>query len=254
MKKNIFTVFVISMMTCFLITCTLALADESAKESDQTQKSEDSIAEVSTPGQLTDASEPDLKLPNDITNGQKSEVPTSSPKDNIDGVELSVAQIIEKAEQGDVYSQYDLALMYFDGKDVPQNMDQATSLLLEAANRGHLRAQQYLASLYESGSLGFPKDKDKAEYWSKLRGRLPSSITENLGQADGSKKGIAFSGFALFAVFIVFALIAIAFIINKKKIKTIEPAKAETMTLDALESQSDSEPESEITLDDLSDS
>ena len=63
--------------------------------------------------------------------------------------------------------------------------------------------------------------------------------------------------FALFIAFIVFALFAVAFIINKQKIKTKTPTKAETITLDALESQSDqadSEPGSDITFDDLSDS
>lgn len=120
MKKTIFTIFVIFIMTGFLITCTLPPANADTKGND--------------------------------------------PKENIDSVEISVAQIIEKAEQGDIYAQYDLALMYADGKRLPQNNEQASSWLLKAANRGHLRAQQYLASLYESGKLGFPKDKDKAEY------------------------------------------------------------------------------------------
>ena len=215
MKKTIFTIFIISMMTGFLITCTLPLANAESTVSDQAQKSVDR-------------------------------------KNNIDSVEVSVAQIIEKAEQGDIYAQYDLALMYADGRRVPQNTDQASSWLLKSANGGHLGAQQYLASLYEAGKLGFPKDKDKAKYWSNLKGRLPSSPTGIQGQDDGSKKGISFSVFALFTAFIVFALFAIAFIINKQKIKTKAPAKTETITLDALESQSDSEPESDITLDDLS--
>ena len=233
MKKTIFTVFAIVMITGFLITCTLPRANAGSKGSDQAQKNVDSIAELSTPGQLT-------------------EIPPSTPKDNVDSVEVSVAQIMEKAEQGDIYAKYDLALMYADGKRVSQNTDKAASLLLEAANRGHLRAQQYLASLYESGRWGFPKDKDKAEYWSQLRGRFPSSTTGIQGQDDGSAKGISFSVFALFTAFIVFALIAVAFIINKQKIKIKAPAKTKTITLDALESQSDSEPGSDITLDDLS--
>ncbi len=176
MKKNIFIFFIISMMTGFLITCTLSLASEVSEDTDQAQAQEsvDSIAEQSTPAQLPNASELDQKIQNDISNNQEPEVPPSIPIDNYDSVELSVAQIIEKAEQGDIYVQYDLALMYADGKGVPQNNDQAAAWLLEAANRGHLQSQQYLASLYESGKLGFSKDKDKAVYWSKLRGRLPS--------------------------------------------------------------------------------
>jgi len=231
MKKNIFIFFVLSVMTGFLINCTLPPANAESNENDHGQKIVVCTAELSNPEQLT-------------------EIPPSTPKDNIDHVEISIAQIIEKAEQGDIYSQYDLALMYFDGKDVPQNIDKASSWLLEAANRGHLRAQQYVATLYESGKLGFPKDKDKAEYWSSLRGRPASSTTGNQGQVNGSKKGISFSGFTIFAVLIVFALIAVAFVINKKKIKTTEAPK--TVTLDFLESHSDSEPVSDITLDDLS--
>jgi len=214
--------FIISMMIGFLITYTLSRAYAGSNGIDTAQKS----------------------------------------KDNIDSVELSVAQIMEKAEQGDIYAQYNLALMYADGKRVSQNMDQAASWLLKAANQGHLEAQHYLASLYESGRWGFPKDKDKAEYWSNLGGRVPSSTTGNQRQENGSKKGISFSWLAFFAAFIVFALIAVAFIIDKKKIKTIKPTKNEPITLDSLESltdqtespQTDGEPESDITFDDLSDS
>ena len=182
MKKNIFTFFIISMITGFLITCTLSQASEGSKESDQAKKSVDSIADLSTPAQLADSSELEKKIQNDISIHQESEDPPSIPMDNFDNVELSVAQIIEKAEQGDIYVQYDLALMYADGKGVPQNNDHAASWLLEAANRGHLQSQQYLASLYESGKWGFPKDQDKAAYWSKLSGRLPSSKTGNQRQ------------------------------------------------------------------------
>jgi len=223
MKKFIFTIFVISIMTGFLITCTLPRANAGSKGTGQAQKSMDSVAELST------------------------------PKSNVDGIELSVAHIIEKAEQGDIYAQYDLALMYAEGSRVSQDMDQAASLLLEAANRGHLKAQRYLASLYENGKWGFSQDMDKAEYWSNLRGRLPSSATGDIGQEDGSKKGLPFSGFALFAAFIIFALIAIAFIINKKIVKTVKPTETETITLDDLESQTD-QAESDISFDDLSDS
>lgn len=253
MKKNIFILFIISMMTGFLITCTLSLANEVSEDTDQaqTQESVDRVAELSMPAQLPEAKEPDQTIKNDISNLQEPEVPPSIPIDNYDSVELSVAQIIEKAEQGDIYVQYDLAFMYANGKGVPQDNDQAASWILKAANRGHLQSQQHLASLYESGKWGFPKDKDKAAYWSKLRGRLPSSTTGNQDQEDNSKMGVSFSGFTLFAVFIVFALIAIVFIINKKKIKTTEPAKPATITLDFLESQADSESESDIKFDDL---
>jgi hypothetical protein len=221
MKKNIFTVFVISLMIGFLITYTLSRAYAESNGSEKAQKSK-----------------------------------------NIDSVELSVTQIMEKAEKGDIYAQYNLALMYADGKRVSQNMDQAAALLLKAANQGHLEAQHYLASLYESGKWGFSKDKDKAEYWSNLGGRIPSATTGNQRQEDGSKKGISYFWFACFVVFIFFSLIVIVFIIDKKKIKTIEPTKTETITLDSLESQfdqtespkTDSEPGSDITFNDLSDS
>jgi hypothetical protein len=221
MKKTIFKVFVISIMTGLLITYTLSRAYAESNGSEKAQKSK-----------------------------------------NIDSVELSVSQIMEKAEKGDIYAQYNLALMYAGGKLVSQDMDQATLWLQKAANQGHLEAQRYLASLYESGKWGFPQDKDKAEYWSNLGGRIPSATTGNQRHDEGSRKGISYSWLALFAALIVFSLIAIAFIIDKKKIKTIEPTKNETITLDSLESQfdqtespqADSESEPDITFDDLSDS
>jgi hypothetical protein len=226
MKKTIFTYFVISLATVSLISCTLCRGYAASNESDKSQKSK-----------------------------------------NIDSVELTAAQVIEKAEKGDIYAQYNIALMYAEGKGVSQNMDQAASWLLKAANQGHLEAQHYLASLYESGRWGFRKDKDKAEYWSNLGGRIPSSTTGNQMQDDRSKKGISFFWFTLFVALIVFSLIFIVFIIHKKNIKTVEPAKTETISLDSLEKQFDrteskftespqtvSEPESDITFDDLSDS
>jgi hypothetical protein len=192
----------------------------------------------------------------------QTEVPASIPGDNYDGVVLSVNQIIKKAEQGDIYAQYNLALMYADGKGVSQDIDQSASWLLEAANHGHFEAQRYLASLYETGGWGFPRDNDKAEYWKNLRGRLPSSTTGNTRQEDDSKKGTSYSGFALFSAFIIFGLIGLAFIVNKKKIKTTK--QTETIALDFLESnsnqietidpespQSESSSESDITFDDL---
>jgi hypothetical protein len=226
MRKTLFKVFVLSMMTGFIITFNLSLAYAVSDERDKAQKGK-----------------------------------------NSDSVEISVAQIMENAKRGDITAQYNLALIYAEGKRITKNMDQAASWLLKAANQGHLEAQHYLASLYESGGWGFPKDRDKSEYWSNLGGRFPSSTTGNQRQVNGSKKGIFFSWIAISIVFIVFSLIALTIIINKKKIKTLEPKQKETVDLGTLESdfdqnqsiisgspQSNSEAESDITFDDLSDS
>lgn len=77
-----------------------------------------------------------------------------------------LALIKEKAENGDIEAQCDLALLYFDmgGKMLRVK---AIDLLVKAADKGSARASFILGQCYEQGR-GVKKNKDKAlEYYSK---------------------------------------------------------------------------------------
>ena len=73
-----------------------------------------------------------------------------------------------------------------------------------------------------------------------------------MGQGTDAKGRTAFSGFAVFAVIIVIVLIAVAFTMSRKKIKST--GQEQTVALDFLETDLEQEPETDITLDDLTNS
>mgnify|MGYP001822851531 CR=1 FL=1 len=71
------------------------------------------------------------------------------------------------AEQGYDKAQYNLALMYYDGKGVPQNHAEAVKWFHKAAEQGHDKAQYDLALMYGKGE-GVPQNYVEAYAWSNL--------------------------------------------------------------------------------------
>jgi TPR repeat protein len=55
-------------------------------------------------------------------------------------------------------AKFNLGCLYFEGIIVEKNHKKAFILFQEAANLGHLEAQQYLKAMTEEG-LGLPTDK-----------------------------------------------------------------------------------------------
>ena len=73
-------------------------------------------------------------------------------------------QFREAAEQGDATAQYNLALMYDSGKDIPQDDAKAIKWYLEAATQGYAPAQYNLSMVHFFGK-GTPQDYVAAYKW-----------------------------------------------------------------------------------------
>jgi TPR repeat protein len=71
---------------------------------------------------------------------------------------------LKKAEQGDADAQYSLAMMYYKGKGVPQDYEQAVHWWTKAAEQGNADAQYSLGWMYDKGQ-GVPQDYEQAVYW-----------------------------------------------------------------------------------------
>lgn len=75
-----------------------------------------------------------------------------------------VKTITRAASSGDVYAQFKLANMYFEGKGVEQNDAEAAKWFLEAARQDHAEAQFIIGTLYEKGD-GVQKSDAHAYSW-----------------------------------------------------------------------------------------
>jgi TPR repeat protein len=78
--------------------------------------------------------------------------------------EATVAQLLERANAGDVDAQWSLAKAYYHGERIPQNDGQALRWCREAAEQGHAEAQWSLAKAYQHGE-GVPQDHVQALQW-----------------------------------------------------------------------------------------
>lgn len=68
------------------------------------------------------------------------------------------------AEQGDPAAQYNLGLLYLDGRGVPQSPAQAVSWFRRAAEQDYTPAQHNLGAMYGSGQ-GVKRDYIQAYKW-----------------------------------------------------------------------------------------
>jgi TPR repeat protein len=89
-------------------------------------------------------------------------VSSAPPKTNTQTDEI--AELRARAEQGDAEAQYNIGVMYSDGRGVPQDETQATAWFRKAAEQGHTDAQFCLGVMYENG-LGVPRDNAQAVVW-----------------------------------------------------------------------------------------
>lgn len=71
------------------------------------------------------------------------------------------------ADQGDVSAQFNLGVMYFEGKGVPQNYVEAFNWFKKVADQGNSNAQYNLAVGYSKGR-GVPINYKKAYIWYSL--------------------------------------------------------------------------------------
>ena len=94
------------------------------------------------------------------------------------------------AEQGDAYAQYNLGMMYAEGKGVAQNDSSSVKWFTLAAKNGNAIAQVNLGFMYQYGK-GIKKDNKEAVSWYRLaaeQGNIEGQV--NLGLMYRSGKGI----------------------------------------------------------------
>ncbi len=88
------------------------------------------------------------------------------------------------AEQGLVEAQYNLALIYYHGKGIPVDLEQAQQWYLRAAEQNYVRAQYRVAEMYEKGE-GPRKDLIQAYFWFRVAG------TEKYSDARKRRRKVA---------------------------------------------------------------
>ena len=78
-------------------------------------------------------------------------------------------KIVAFAYYGDAQQQYNLAIMYQDGRDIiPQNPIKAFYWFRKSAKQGHADAQYELGMMYYTGGDSVKQDSIKAVHWLKL--------------------------------------------------------------------------------------
>tara|TARA_B110000977_G_scaffold195536_1_gene274179 strand:- start:661 stop:1806 length:1146 start_codon:yes stop_codon:yes gene_type:complete len=94
--------------------------------------------------------------------------------------ELALYWYQKAAERGDVHSQTNLGIMYFNGEGTEKNHKMAFKFLQLAAEAGYPRGQFNLAEIYRDGSEFTPKDINVALHWFTLSAEqgYAYSITE----------------------------------------------------------------------------
>ena len=85
------------------------------------------------------------------------------------------------AEQGEVHAQYNLGIMYANGRGVKQDLFNAKEWYQKAADQGYAKAQYNLGVMYEEGR-GVKQDYFKAvEWWQKAADQGYAPAQYNLG-------------------------------------------------------------------------
>jgi hypothetical protein len=82
-------------------------------------------------------------------------------------IETGLFWYTQAANQGNIASQFDLAVIYQIGKyEVEKDIKKAVSWYEKAAEQNHIESQYFLSQIYSEGS-GIPKNSKKAAYWCK---------------------------------------------------------------------------------------
>ena len=102
----------------------------------------------------------------------------------------SLAAVIYVAEQGDVFAQYNLGVMYDTGEGVPEDAAEAVRWFRAAAEQGHARAQYNLGVKYATGE-GVPEDDAEAVRWYRAAAEQGIAFAQyNLGDMYATGRGV----------------------------------------------------------------
>jgi uncharacterized protein len=85
---------------------------------------------------------------------------------------------IPAAEAGDAVAQYNLGIMYYNGKGVPQDYAEAVKWYRLTADQGDADAQYNLGVMYEKGQ-GVPQDYAEAVKWYRLAADQGTANAQN---------------------------------------------------------------------------
>jgi len=83
--------------------------------------------------------------------------------------ETALSEWRPAAQEGLAEAQFNLALLYYHGKGVALDLEQAHQWYLRAAEQDFLRAQYRVAEMYEKGE-GVRKDLIQAYFWFRVAG------------------------------------------------------------------------------------
>ncbi len=123
----------------------------------------------------TEVSEEPVKDPEEEVSPQPE---ASSKEDNEESTDETIVEdeeplpdavqgLKERADQGEALAQFKLASLYESGRDgVPKNLPKAAAFYRKAAEQGRADAQYNLGMMYESGH-GIEKDPVEAARWFK---------------------------------------------------------------------------------------
>lgn len=93
---------------------------------------------------------------------------------------MSVQEVVNTAQQGDMYAQLMLGALFEDGTDpsIPQDIKEAAKWYAKAAKQGYPKAQHNLALLYEDGR-GVPQSYTEAAKWYAKAAKAGFSEAQN---------------------------------------------------------------------------
>jgi TPR repeat protein len=93
------------------------------------------------------------------------------------------------AQEGNRGAQYNLGMMYNEGRGVPRNSAEALKWFQRAADQGDREAQRDLAYLYKHGD-GIPRNNVEAFKWYRLAAEQGDAVAQfNVGYMYGSGEG-----------------------------------------------------------------
>lgn len=112
------------------------------------------------------------------------------PQGVLKAMAASLEQVRAKAEQGEAAAQFNVGLMYRDGKDVPQDLPEAVRWFRKAAEQGLDSAQVNLGVMYYFGQ-GVAQDYAEAARWYRKAAEQELSGAQfNLGKMYAKGQGV----------------------------------------------------------------
>jgi len=110
---------------------------------------------------------------------------------NASASKTDFAELRARAEAGDAIAQYNLAVTYDFGEDVPENNKEAVKWYRLAANQGVSEAQFNLALMYDEGE-GVPVNDKEAVKWYRLAAKQGvANAQNNLAVMYANGEGVA---------------------------------------------------------------